>query len=164
MELLYSTECDGRGLDILFDSCSFTSCGPTIALVEVLSTGCVLGLYTSVPWRSVRRVYGDGTCFVCAFEPPKAYKWAPKSGSSSEDEDGGRAPELAVNEQFMTTAEGFIAMGANPTGGAAIRLNQDLTSGWTERTDTFGNEPLVEGGNFEIGRVECYRFASIFAT
>jgi hypothetical protein len=64
----------------------------------------------------------------------------------------------------MTTADGFIAMGANPTGGAAIRLNQDLTSGWTERTDTFGNEPLVEGGNFEIGRVECYRFASIFAT
>lgn len=164
MEMLYSTECDGRGLDMLFQSCSFTSCGPTITLVEVLSTGAVLGLYTSGPWRSIKKVYGDGTCFVCKFSPdPKAYKWEPKSGSTSSDDDGSGV-ELAVNEQFMTTADGFIAMGANPTGGAAIRINQELTEGWTERTDTFGNEPLVEGGMFEIGRVECYRFASIFAT
>ena len=95
MELLYSTDCDGRGLDVLFDSCSFTSCGPTVTLVEVLETGSILGLYTSGPWRSVRKVYGDGTCFVCTFEPPRVFKWAPKlSGSSSEDEDRGRPPEL----------------------------------------------------------------------
>ena len=161
MELLYSADCDGRGLDLLFDACAFTSCGPTIMLVEVLETKTVLGLYTSGPWRSTRKVYGDGTCFVCCYNPPAVYKWSPNSSSSSSEDDGGVG--LVVNEQFMTTADGFIAMGANPTGGAAIRINQDMTEGWTEGTDTFGNVPMVEGGTFEVGRVECYRFASIFA-
>ena len=52
----------------------------------------------------------------------------------------------------------FLAMGGNAGGGAAMKINEDLTQGFTDKSDTFASMdgPLVEGGEFEIGVVEVY--------
>ena len=42
--------------------------------------------------------------------------------------------------------------------GVAIQLDEDLFQGWTERSDTFGNPPLLEEADFKCAVVEVYAF------
>ena len=164
LELLYSTDVDGRSLDTLYGSCSFTFCGPTITLMEVLETGQILGMFSSQAWKKTDKVsardgstsstslrgdcelyfmlvpthanknveqhdaqvYGDGTCFICQFHPePLIYKWSPYVGNNEE--------VAILSEQFMMSNSQFIAMGGNADGANALKINDDLTIGWTEK-------------------------------
>jgi len=54
-----------------------------------------------------------------------------------------------------------LAMGGNEGGGAALRLNDDLSKGSSERTLTFDNEILGEG-EFEVGAVEVFGFMKMY--
>jgi len=47
-------------------------------------------------------------------------------------------------------------------GGAALRINEDLTKGFSDKTTMFGNPELVEGGEFEIGTVEVFAFKRMY--
>lgn len=164
LDLIYSTSVHGRSIQRLYDCCSKTK--RTIMLVEVLTTGAIIGVYATQAWHIDSRVYGDGNCFVFRLSPnPICYKWSPPSsthqGNSSNrsifDQD---LETQALWERFMVGKHNAISIGANKTAGSALRLNEDLTRGESSVALGYQNEPLAGGGviDFEVGKVEVYRF------
>jgi len=125
----------------------------------------VVGMYASDVWRPNSSVYGNGSCFVFALsgDNHKCFTWSPKNigeiSSDSFDENGLSLD--ATLECFQLSTAQFLAMGGNEGGGAALRLNDDLSKGSSERTLTFDNEILGEG-EFEVGAVEVFGFMKMY--
>ncbi len=136
-------------------------------LVEVLTTGAIIGVYATQAWHIDNRVYGDGNCFVFRLSPnPICYKWSPPlstqqgNNSSSKSVFDQDLETQALWERFMVGKQNSISIGANKTAGSALRLNEDLTRGESSVALGYQNEPLAGCGviDFEVGKVEVYRF------
>jgi len=161
LELIYAGEVDGRSLTNLYTATR--GAGPTITLVEVLSTGEVLGMFASHSWQVSSAVRGDGTCFVCRFgdgnvDDSVVYKWQPSFGSSDDESNESNGS----TEQFMIATPIMMDMGSG-----ALRLNEDMTIAFSGPSATFNNKVLVrekEGSSkeesFDVAGVEVYRFQS----
>ncbi len=156
LDLIYSTESDGRSLSALYEKCKRTK--HTIVLIEAMtipSNNVIIGMFASQPWNVQPNSYGDGECFLFRAEPDaKCFQWTPDFSAGFEDIEN-----QAIREQFMVARNEYLAMGANADGTNGLRLNQDLNRGESYPALGFGSEPLAGENNksFEVGTVEVYR-------
>lgn len=154
LDLIYSTELNGRSLASLYDKCGRYK--NTITLVEVLTGGnesTVVGMFATEPWTKNIAPFGDGECFLFRASPDaKCFKWTPDLTFDLESN--------TVREQFMVATNDYMAMGANTDGTHGLMLGQDLIIGESHRALGFENEPLQGIGQpaFSIGILEVYRF------
>jgi hypothetical protein len=68
--------------------------------------------------------------------------------------------EVAVDFFMHSTASVLIMGGSAASSSAALRLDKELLRGFSQRCDTFLNEPLAGEGSeeFEVGQVEVFDF------
>lgn len=184
MDLIYSTNSHGRTLESFYRHCQKAK--HTLVLIEPLvgdssaSSTLVVGMYASQTWISSTQVYGDGECFLFRLvsddpDASKCWKWKPKQASHTDEvlevEDGGddlaaansvpsasiRNNQTALLEQFQVGTDTYISMGGNKDGSSGLRLNEDLTIAESSKASGFDNEPLANGGIFDVGVVEVYQ-------
>jgi TLD len=184
LELLYSTNTDGRALERFYSHVG--NAKHTILICEVLppntdvdntdssnnnpGSNVILGMYASQTWRVSSEVYGDGSVFLFRLEPEAiCWKWKPdkpKMGGKLIDhvnleEDDATNNRIALLEQFMVSTPNFISMGGNTDGSCGLRINEDFTKGESSMACGYHNEPLHglnRGSVFDIGLVEVYGF------
>jgi len=157
LDLIYSTENDGRSLSSFYEKCKRTK--HTIVLIEAMTKSSnnkvIIGMFASQSWNVHPTSYGDGECFLFRADPDaKCFHWTPDFSSGFDDIEN-----QVIREQFMVARNEYLAMGANADGTNGLRLDQDLNQGESYPALGFGNEPLA-GENmksFEVGTVEVYR-------
>lgn len=166
LNLLYSTNCHGRSLEMFYNRVERAK--HTLLLCEVLSStnsqATVVGMYASQPWRPSPKVYGDGSCFLFRVQPdPQCWKWSPRASVNASnllelDDSEDRNNATALLEQFMVSTHSYISMGGNPDGSAGLRFNEDFTVAESSPAVGFANEPLHGEGEsvFQVGLVEVY--------
>jgi hypothetical protein len=156
MDLIYSTNVDGRTLDLFYRHVG--KARHTLLLAEVLNNNSIIGMFASQAWRVSTQVYGDGECSLFRLFPdPQCWHWKPEPKHLHDDDDD---ENTALLEQFMVGRESFISMGGNHDGSSGLRINEDLTRGESAVANGFQNDPLPMLGTFEIGLVEVYRLVS----
>jgi LysM repeat protein len=90
--------------------------------------------------------YGSGECFLWTFRDTQdvvSYTWSKK------------------NDYFILTAEDGLNFGGGNHYG--LWINQDIQRGRTEHSDTFDNDPLAFGTDFEIIKIEIWSIKDPFA-
>lgn len=178
LELLYSTNTDGRTLERFYNHVSNSK--HTITICEVLHNNnpneqkVIFGMYASQAWRVSNKVYGDGSVFLFRLEPNAiCWKWKPERPNNGgkvmdqidlEDDNTNFMStnnQTALLEQFMVSTNTFISMGGNNDGSCGLRINEDLTKGESSTACGYNNEPLHGINNssvFDIGLLEVYGF------
>lgn len=183
LDLIYSTNHHGRSVEMFYKHCAKAK--HTIALVEVLNNGSIIGMFATDTWRNNRKMYGDGECFMFRLKPdPVAYHWQHQitdsmrqvaSVDSTDDEnvnavnmnektDGENDESQSIKSegligQFMISRGNFISLGNNEDGLSGLRLNDDLSKGSSAKARGFNNEPLAgaEYPEFDVGLIEVYQ-------
>jgi len=154
-ELIYTSEEHGCSLTTFFSRVEQHE--PTLMLLKV-TTGEIFGAYCSSAWATRnekdnrgerQRYFGTGETFLFSLHPFKArFPWVGIKGKVE------HAAEL-----FMHADGNMICIGGG--GGTGIQIDAELRYGKSERCLTFDNEPLVEGGDFEISVMEVFGFSVI---
>uniref|UniRef100_A0A7S2NUQ3 Oxidation resistance protein 1 n=1 Tax=Leptocylindrus danicus TaxID=163516 RepID=A0A7S2NUQ3_9STRA len=121
-------------------------------LVIRSTTGAIFGGYADSTWQSPLQAgntfYGTGQAMLYRImddNQVKIYKWS------------------GMNRyiQLCDTTDKRIAMGGGGTGGNfGLCVEEDFSRGSTGRCQTFENEPLCEGGEFDVLDFEVYGFLS----
>ncbi|GMI56460.1 hypothetical protein ScalyP_jg1944 [Parmales sp. scaly parma] len=172
LDLVFTTNVHGRALANLYLALEKSRGREFLTLVEVLDGNkgpTTIGMFSDARWQISSSVYGGGGCFVFKLSPqPKCFVWGGGGGGGGGGGEGGGGVEKmsekdeAALELFMMSNNEYISMGGNVEGGAALRINEDLTKGFSDKTSMFGNPELVEGGEFEIGTVEVFAFKRMY--
>ena len=121
-------------------------------LVIRSTTGAIFGGYADSTWQSPLQAgntfYGTGQAMLYKINDDnevKIYKWS------------------GMNRyiQLCDTVDKRLAMGGGGTGGNfGLCVEEDFSRGSTGPCQTFENEPLCEGGEFDILDFEVYGFLS----
>ena len=168
LDLVFTTNVHGRALANLYLALEKSRGREFLTLVEVLDGNkgpTTIGMFSDARWQISSSVYGGGGCFVFKLSPqPKCFVWGGGGGEGGGGGGGEKMSEKdeAALELFMMSNNEYISMGGNVEGGAALRINEDLTKGFSDKTTMFGNPELVEGGEFEIGTVEVFAFKRMY--
>ena len=157
LNLMYTTEADGRGLERLYAKCRGADRGSLLVATD-LTRERVFGAFVTGPWRPGPGDLGSGECFVFQLEPrPAVYKWLPSDaapdGSFFACNDAFAAVGLAGSE-----GEGEGGGGGGGGGECALRIAADFDVGFSGATALFGNPPLCKPKDFKLGAVEVYSF------
>jgi len=145
MSMRYSLLRDGASLDSLLAHCcvgdshhrqQYTSC---VIIIED-SWGYVFGGYVAHPLRNCSSYYGNGESFVFSLTPNKeTYKWT------------GR------NDFFVMSNIHHLAMGGGG-GGFAFQLDDELSTGVSNSSETYDNQTLSSNEFFKCLNVEVWTF------
>ncbi|KPV75203.1 uncharacterized protein RHOBADRAFT_53214 [Rhodotorula graminis WP1] len=162
--LLYSLDQHGISLTTLFSSLQrgLASRDGGFVLVVKTSRGDVCGAYVSEALRDGAREQrgstrwqGDGSCFLWRATPFPPHDF--RLGSSVQSfkptfrntyyayATSTPSPVLA-SPLGGTGGEAFLAFGGGEDGQFGLWVDGVFERGWTGRSETFGNEPLVGGG------------------
>lgn len=110
----------------------------------------MFGAFCSCAWneRKQKKTYfGNGETFLFSFVPNKQiYRWV----GAKKDK-----PQLDQDMFVRVTGE-KISIGGG--GNEGLCINSNLTHGSTRYCDTFANEPLTQGIEFEIAILEIIGF------
>mmetsp|Transcript_34304 Transcript_34304/g.79165 ORF Transcript_34304/g.79165 Transcript_34304/m.79165 type:complete len:231 (-) Transcript_34304:930-1622(-) len=152
VECAYSTERDGDAFPTLLEKC----CRFAHTLIVMETTkGHLLGGYVTATWSTShgRSFYGSGQSFLFATHPQdkkscskdtlQMYPWARRDSNYQ-----------------MCNSKGQIAMGLGEEGFGFL-VQDNLSKGFSNATETFASPSLVNGGSFDIYRLEIYGFPSI---
>lgn len=163
LELIYSSNVHGRSNDMFYKHCSRAK--HTITLIEVLDTGATIGMFATETWHRSSKTYGDGECVLFRLKPdPECWHWTHDIEKTmhilgtGDEEDLEEMQSEVAKEHFMYSGADFISMGAGEDGSAGIRLENDLSRGFSSTARGFNNDPLVspEYQQFDVGLVEVY--------
>mmetsp|Transcript_24041 Transcript_24041/g.36665 ORF Transcript_24041/g.36665 Transcript_24041/m.36665 type:complete len:364 (-) Transcript_24041:140-1231(-) len=157
LELIYSSDVDGRSLDMFYKKCSRAK--HTITLIEVLNSDAVIGMFATETWHKSNKVYGDGNCVLFRLKPnPICFHWSPIGGVHSGDNNDDSIETEAIFKHFMVGKDNFLSMGSNENGSSGLRLNADLSRGSSAKARGFDNDPLAgsDMADFDVGLVEVY--------
>ncbi|XP_074600183.1 GTPase-activating protein skywalker-like [Brevipalpus obovatus] len=132
----------------------------SILLIKTVNNE-IFGAFCSAPWfdrsRGIMRgqYFGTGESFLFSLKPKvRYYPWVGKH-EYLKDPNKNIPPSCQL---FMAATSKMITIGAG--GGMGIWLDENFTSGKTERCDTFDNEPLCSSREFTCETVEVIGFFS----
>uniref|UniRef100_A0AC34QH23 TBC1 domain family member 24 n=1 Tax=Panagrolaimus sp. JU765 TaxID=591449 RepID=A0AC34QH23_9BILA len=151
--LLFRLSENGVSFTQLWNKTDFAE--QTLLIIKA-TTGEVFGAYCSASWserndireRTRTRYFGTGESFVWHEDRdiglPIIYKWAGQTSDHPED-----CPQM-----FMTGGDRFLIIGSS--GGDAISIRDELTSGLSYPCETFASPALVKGNAFIISEMEVF--------
>ncbi|TGZ82054.1 TLD-domain-containing protein [Ascodesmis nigricans] len=172
--LAYSLEQHGVSLSTLYAK---TAVKPRSGYVLVVkdTDGRLFGAFVSEGFRpSGGRYYGTGECFLWTTEIAGSCDSSDSNDSGNSGDGGGdgvatageeekvrkfRAfPYSGENDYVILCEHGFLSMGGGD-GRFGLWLDDRFEKGVSQRSVTFGNDPLSEasGGKFEVLDVELWR-------
>ena len=141
----YSLRRDGASLDTLLSRCchsdSYGDKGSLIIIED--SWGYIFGGFISQTLKNKSSFYGSGESFVFSIKPtPAVYRWT------------GR------NDFFVVSNTNKIAMGGGSgvEGGFSFSLDDELDTGLSNHSETFGNPPLASNEFFKCLNAEVWTF------
>lgn len=148
--LEYSLEQHGSSLHTLYSNIrpNATSKRSGYVLCILDQSGATIGAYANEPFHPTdsRRYYGNGECFLW-----KTTK-LPKGDIRFQ-----AFPYTGVNDFVIFCTSKFLSMGGGD-GRYGLWVDDDLNVGISDRSLTFGNEPLSsEGSKFRIIGLEVWR-------
>jgi len=135
---LFCSSVNGFNLGTLVLKCGKTA--PTIMIAKT-KKGRVFGVFVSTEWQKSNEYRGSGEMFIFSLTPKmRKYPWTKD------------------NSFFMRMENKSIMFGGGT--GCALFLDDELFHGYSERTETFDNEPLngSDGRDFECVEVEVFGF------
>lgn len=177
-ELVYSLEQHGASLSTLYRSTEppFDTL-PGYVLVVQDRMHSIFGAYVNEGFRisKFKRYYGNGECFFWKFNEHKQDYEIPNLDDIGEDcsinSDVNEAnespnsnaprfqafPYTGLNDFIIFSTPQFLSMGGG-NGHYGLWLDSNLENGVSDRSLTFGNDPLSNNGTkFEIIAVEVWR-------
>lgn len=186
-QLVYNLEQHGASLGTLYKNCEPpwepTPSAHGYVIVVKDNHGAVFGAYVNEHFRiqETRRFYGNGDCFLWKFNAQKQdtdllddelHGTTSQGGGASSplspsllerNESISKAPRFqafmytGLNHYSIFSQRDYLAVGSSD-GHYGLWLDANLENGLSQRTDTFGNEPLSEhGASFQILAVEVWR-------
>lgn len=144
---LFSTDQDGTSMKTLFNV--LDELQYCLIILKTFENE-IIGAFCSCEWnerKNKKSYFGNGETFLFTLEPEKKiHRWV-----------GTRKPDTQVNqEMFVRVSPERISIGGGNCIGLSI--NASLTNGSSGRCDTFENEPLAKGNDFEIANLEIIGF------
>lgn len=123
-------------------------CGPTILIIQPTEGEC-FGLFASSSWRSdtLKKYYGDADCFLFTFN------------DATEENPLIIYHTTGKNDFFLFSQRDSIAVGGG--GNFALWIDETFENGFSRKSKTFGNPPLISSADFSIQHCECWVFKSI---
>lgn len=134
--LIYSNIKHGTSLTTLFYRCE--DIGPNILVLQDFK-GWVFGAFCSSSWVRTQSFYGKGESFLFSFGNTKKIRSFPWTGK---------------NYHFQFADSDGIVVGAGDRFGLFVK--KDLLAGTSHCCDTFENDVLSEGHDFEIRFIEIW--------
>lgn len=150
VELLFTTADDGYNLHTMYNR---TRDRRHLILVVKTMEDSIFGAFVSGGFEPSsdknNAFHGDGETLLFTLEPfGKSYQWVHRDSETD-------SPSSSL---FIQSAVSELTIGGGSSRG--LWLNDTLTSGTTERCETFANEPLTgtKSINFETITVEVFGF------
>lgn len=152
-QLLYSLEQHGSSLNTLYNNSKPSSKYDRNGYVLVVKdqVGTLFGCYVNEYFHTTdsRRYFGNGECFL--------WKSRDLHSAGGEGIQFQAFPYTGLNDFVMYCTFEFLSLGGGD-GHYGLWIDQDLLHGVSDRSLTFGNEPLSEQGTkFGILGVEVWR-------
>ncbi|EWM28431.1 oxidation resistance protein 1 [Nannochloropsis gaditana] len=139
---VYCMSRDGASLSTLLYKVMAERKLSSFLLVIEDSWGYVFGGYCPCPFQNATGYYGTGESFVFKFHPQfTLYKWTGK------------------NDYFILSNAQHLAMGGG--GGFAFQLDDELDTGVSGPSDTYGNTRLSSRHVFKCLSIEVWGFGDI---
>jgi hypothetical protein len=160
-QLMYSLEQHGASLGTLYNRLRLpTDKRPGYIMVIKDKVGSIFGAYVNEAYKptDTRRFYGNGECFLWKLKKQKSKSF---SGSLEESDMPDRYfqafPFTGLNDFVIFCTHRFLSMGGGD-GHYGLWLDDNLDKGVSDRSLTFGNDPLSDNGSkFNIIALEVWR-------
>lgn len=134
---VYCMSRDGASLStLLYKMLSHKRASSFLVIIED-SWGYVFGGYSATAFKTSPSYYGSGESFVFKFHPEfSVYRWT------------------GLNDYFVLSNTSHLAMGGG--GGFAFQLDDELDTGVSGPSETYGNPRLSSRGLFKCLDLELY--------
>ncbi|OMJ68829.1 hypothetical protein SteCoe_33604 [Stentor coeruleus] len=135
-DLIYSTDNHGWSLNTFYRNSE--TYGSNILIIKDQSHS-VFGAFASQGWVHSKQYYGNGECFLFSFGTQEIIKCYFAT---------------LDNDYYMRSDSECLIMGGGTD--SSIYLNQDLTKGYSGKSQTFDNEVLSATSDFMILNIEVW--------